>query len=209
VSTFVPSEVDGVPLDDERIILLWFQLLIAGNETTRSSLTGAMEMLGAFPEQRAALMDDLDSNLPGFIEESLRFTNPVLHFRRTATRDVELNGSQISAGDKVTLWYPSANRDEAVFDQPDHFDPTRSPNLHVSFGFGTHFSLGTRVGRLQVAVMLREMLTRLPDIDVVVPARRAHSTFLNSPKSLGVRFTPARAQQAKEGGRGIWATFNA
>ncbi len=108
-----------------------------------------------------------------------------------------------------TLWYPSANRDEAVFDQPDHFDPTRSPNLHVSFGFGTHFSLGTRVGRLQVAVMLREMLTRLPDIDVVVPARRAHSTFLNSPKSLGVRFTPARAQQAKEGGRGIWATFNA
>jgi len=191
VSTFVQSKVDGIPLDDERIILLWFLLLIAGNETTRSSLTGAMEMLAAFPEQRSVLMEDLDAKLPGFIEESLRFTNPVLHFRRTATRDVELNGAPISAGDKVILWYPSANRDEAVFDKPDRFDPSRSPNLHVSFGFGTHFCLGARVGRLQVEVMLREMLTRIPDIDVVVPARRAHSTFLNSPKSLGVRFTPA------------------
>ncbi len=190
VSTFVASEVDGVPLDDEQLILLWFLLLIAGNETTRSSLTGAMEMLSAHPDQRAWLMDDLDARLPGFVEESLRCTNPVLHFRRTATVDVDLNGARIRAGDKVILWYPSANRDQAVFDRPFAFDPTREPNHHVSFGFGPHFCLGARVGRLQIVVMLRELLTRLPDVEVSVPARRAHSTFLNSPKSLGVRFTP-------------------
>jgi cytochrome P450 len=189
VSTFISSKVDGVPLDDEKIILLWFLLLIAGNETTRSSLTGAMEMLSAFPEQRALLVSDLDAHLPGFIEESLRFTNPVLHFRRTATKDVDLNGAQIKAGDKVILWYPSANRDEAVFDRPEEFDLTRSPNLHVAFGFGVHFCLGARVGRLQIETMLRELLTRLPDIEVNVPAQRAHSTFLNSPKSLGVCFS--------------------
>jgi cytochrome P450 len=190
ISTFIHSEVDGVPLDDEKLILLWFLLLIAGNETTRSSLTGAMEMLTAHPAQRRWLVEDLDERLPGFIEESLRLSNPVIHFRRTATTDVELNGAQIREGDKVILWYPSANRDADVFDRPDDFDPTRSPNHHVAFGFGPHFCLGARVGRLQIEVMLRELLTRLPDIDVVVPARRAHSTFLNSPKSLGVRFTP-------------------
>ena len=100
VSTFVQSEVDGVSLDDERLIMLWFLLLIAGNETTRSSLTGAMEVLHAEPGQRALLQSDLDAHLPGFIEEVLRFTNPVLHFRRTAAVDMELNGAQISAGDR-------------------------------------------------------------------------------------------------------------
>ncbi len=198
VSTFIASEVDGVPLDDEKIILLWFLLLIAGNETTRSSLTGAMEMLAAHPDQRAWLVDDLDNRLPGFIEESLRCTNPVLHFRRTATRDVELNGARIREGDKVILWYPSANRDEAVFDDPFTFDPTRSPNHHVAFGFGPHFCLGARIGRLQIEIMLRELLTRLPDIEVVVPAQRAHSTFLNSPKSLGVLFTPEGRSPVRE-----------
>lgn len=187
VSTFVQSEVDGVSLDDERLIMLWFLLLIAGNETTRSSLTGAMEVLHAEPEQRALLQSDLDTHLPGFIEEVLRFTNPVLHFRRTAAVDIELNGAQIAAGDKVILWYPSANRDELVFDDPDRFDLTRSPNLHLAFGVGPHFCLGARIGRLQMEVMLRELLTRLPAIDVTTPARRAHSNFLNSAKSLGVK----------------------
>ncbi len=187
VSTFVNATVDGESLDDERLIMLWFLLLIAGNETTRSSLTGAMEMLHEFPEQRELLLSDLDAHMPGFIEEVLRFTNPVLHFRRTASRDVSLSGAEIKAGDKVILWYPSANRDGDAFDRPDEFDLTRSPNPHLAFGVGPHFCLGARIGRLQMDVMLREMLTRLPAIDVSQPARRAHSIFLNSAKSLGVR----------------------
>ena len=190
VSSFVRAEIDGEPLDDERIILLWFLLLIAGNETTRSSLTGAMEMLSEFPEQRALLVADPDTHMAGFIEESLRYTNPVLHFRRTATRDVELGGAQVREGDKLLLWYPAANRDESVFESPDEFDLTRSPNLHLAFGVGPHFCLGARLGRLQIASMLRELLTRLPDIEVTAPATRAHSNFLNSAKTLPVRFTP-------------------
>ncbi len=187
VSTFVHAEVDGEPLDDQRLVLLWFLLLIAGNETTRSSLTGSMEMLNEFPDQRELLMSDLDAHMAGFIEESLRMTNPVISFRRTAARDIELNGARIEAGDKVILWYPSANRDETIFDEPERFDLTRSPNPHVAFGFGTHFCLGARVGRLQMAVMLRHLLTRFPNITVSAPADRAHSIFLNSPKRLGVR----------------------
>ncbi len=190
VSAFIAAEVEGEPLDDDRIVLLWFLLLVAGNETTRSSLTGAMEVLSAFPDQRALLISDMERHLPGFIEETLRFTNPVLHFRRTATRDVILGGARVGAGDKLLLWYPAANRDGSVFEGPDTFDLTRSPNPHLAFGVGPHFCLGARLGRLQIGVMLTELLRRLPDIDVAGRARRAHSNFLNSAKELPVRFTP-------------------
>ncbi len=186
VSHLIAARFQGEPLTEERLVILWFLLLIAGNETTRSSLTGAMEMLSAFPEQRALLMSDLDTHLPGFIEEMLRFTNPVLHFRRTATRDVELGGATIREGDKVVLWYPSANRDPAVFDRPDEFDITRSPNPHLAFGVGTHFCLGARVGRLSLRVMLKELLTRLPDIETTGPPVRLHSMFLSGAKQLPV-----------------------
>ncbi len=192
VSWFVTTEVDGEPLDDERVIMLWFLLVVAGNETTRSSLTGAMEVLSQFPDQRALLCSDLERHLPGFIEETLRYTNPVLHFRRTATMDTRLGDAEIRAGDKVLLWYPAANRDPEVFDRPDEFDLTRSPNLHVAFGVGAHFCLGARLGRLQLSIMLTELLTRLPDIEVSAPARRTHSNFLNSAKTLPVSFTPTR-----------------
>jgi len=193
VSWFVSTTVDGERLDDERVILLWYLLLVAGNETTRSSLTGAMEVLTAFPDQRELLVGDLDRHLGGFIEETLRFTNPVLHFRRTATVDTEVGGVPIPAGDKLLLWYPSANRDDTVFERPDEFDLTRAPNVHVAFGAGPHFCLGARLGRTQIAVMLRELLTRLPDIEATGEGQRAHSNFLNSAKTLPVRFTPISA----------------
>jgi len=189
VSWFVTTSVDGEQLDDERVILLWYLLLVAGNETTRSSLTGAMEVLTAFPEQRELLVEDLERHLGGFIEATLRFTNPVLHFRRTAAVDTEVGGVPITAGDKLLLWYPSANRDSAVFDRPDEFDLTRAPNVHVAFGAGPHFCLGARLGRLQVAIMLRELLDRLPDITATGVGQRTHSNFLNSAKTLPVRFT--------------------
>lgn len=189
VSHVVKAEIDGKPLTDERIVILWFLLLIAGNETTRSSLTGAMEMLSTHPDQRRLLMSDLDTNLPLFVEEMLRITNPVLHFRRTATQDIEIGDATIRAGDKVVLWYPSANRDETVFDQPEVFDLTRQPNPHLAFGVGTHFCLGARIGRLSIRTMLRELLTRLPDIEMVGEPQRLHSMFLSGAKALSVTAT--------------------
>ena len=190
ISAVVGAEIDGKPVDEQRIVMLWFLLLIAGNETTRSSLTGAMEMLSDHPNQRQSLLLDLDANLPGFIEETLRFTNPVLHFRRTAVRDVDLGGAQIAAGDKIVLWYPSANYDEAVFDEPHRFDPTRQPNQHLAFGIGTHFCLGARLARMQMHVLLRELLQRCGDIEVSGTGRRIHSNFLHGALQLPVRRGP-------------------
>ncbi|MFT7599256.1 MAG: cytochrome P450 [Acidimicrobiales bacterium] len=186
ISAVVGAELDGKPVDEQKIVMLWFLLLIAGNETTRSSLTGAMEMLSTHSDQRELLMSELDLNLPGFVEETLRCTNPVLHFRRTAAVDTELGGVQIKAGDKVVLWYPSANADEKMFDDPMRFDLTRSPNQHLAFGIGTHFCLGARLARLQMRVMLKELLTRCPNIEVSGPARRIHSNFLHGALTLPV-----------------------
>ncbi len=189
ISAVVHAEIDGEPVDEQRIVMLWFLLLIAGNETTRSSLTGAMEMLSAHPDQRELVLSDPDAHLPGFIEETLRYTNPVLHFRRTTTTEVILGDVTIPAGQKVVMWYPSANADEAVFDDPRRFDLRRSPNQHLAFGIGTHFCLGARLARLQMKVMLTELLSRYPAIEVDGPARRIHSNFLHGalqlPVSLG------------------------
>ncbi len=186
VSAVVGAEIDGKPIDEGRIVMLWFLLLIAGNETTRSSLTGAMEMLSEHRQQRDLLLSDLDRHLPGFIEETLRYTNPVLHFRRTTTEDVDLGGTSIPAGEKVVLWYPSANADEAVFDSPRSFDLARSPNQHLAFGIGTHFCLGARLARMQMSILLTELLTRCPEIEVSGPARRIHSNFLHGALQLPV-----------------------
>jgi cytochrome P450 len=191
LSQVVHGEVNGEPIDDERIVMMWYLFLVAANETTRSTLSGALQALTDWPDQRTLLLSDLDAHLPGFIEETLRVNNAVLHFRRTATRDTTLGGAQIRAGDKVLLWYPSANRDEAVFANPDRFDLTRSPNLHLAFGVGAHFCLGARLGRLSVATTLRALLTRLPDITVSGPVVGARSNFLHWVKQMPVRFTPA------------------
>ena len=191
ISRVVHAEVAGEPMDDDHVAMMWYLFLVAANETTRSTLTGAIRALTDWPDQRELLLSDLDGNLPGFVEETLRMNNAVLNFRRTATRDVELDGAQVKAGDKLLMWYPSANRDEDVFDEPERFDLTRSPNLHLAFGVGPHFCLGARLGRLSVATTLKELLTRLPDIAVSGESRGAHSTFLNWVKVLPVSFTPA------------------
>ena len=190
ISRVVHADVGGTPMDDERVAMLWYLFLVAANETTRSTLSGAVENLTLFPDQRELLQSDVDAHLPGFIEETLRMNNAVIHFRRTATVDTELNGVEIKAGEKLLLWYPSGNRDEAVFHRPDTFDLTRSPNLHLAFGVGPHFCLGARLGRLSVAVTLTELLRRLPDIAVDGEVQRARSTFLNWAKRMPVRFTP-------------------
>ena len=184
VSYFVSTEIEGEKLDDERLILLWFLLLVAGNETTRSSLTGAMEVLSKFPDQSAILCSDVPRHLPGFIEETLRYTNPVLHFRRTATKDVVLGEASIKTGDKLLLWYPAANRDTEVFDKPDSFDLSRTPNNHVAFGVGPHFCLGAHLARRQINVLYKELLSQMPDIHAVGEPDRLRSSFINGVKHL-------------------------
>lgn len=191
LSRVVHAELEtGEPVGEMRAAMLWYLFLVAANETTRSSLTGAVQVLSAWPDQRELLLSDLDAHLPGFIEELLRMNDAVLHFRRTAAKDTELGGAQIKTGDKILLWYPSGNRDEQVFEDPTRFDLTRNPNLHVAFGTGPHFCLGARLGRLSLDITLRELLTRLPDIAVSGPERRAHSNFLNWAKEQPVTFTP-------------------
>jgi hypothetical protein len=145
------------------------------------------------PEQRARLMADR-ALLPSAIEEMLRWVSPVNVFRRTATRDVELGGQTIREGDKVALFYASANRDDSVFDEPDRFDITRTPNDHLAFGIGPHFCLGANLARLEIRVMFEEILRRLPDIELDGKPERLRSYFINasvqSTRNAGPEFTP-------------------
>ena len=128
--------------------------------------------------------------LPTAIDEMLRHHPPVLHFRRTAMRDVELRGQRIRAGDKVTVWYVSANRDEDVFPDPDRFDVGRTPNDHLSFGFGPHFCLGASLAHLEARVLFEELFRRLPDIRIAGPVVQLRANHINGIKHLPVRFTP-------------------
>ena len=124
----------------------------------------------------------------------LRYSPPVMYFRRTATRDTEIRGVPIRAGDKVVLYYPSVNRDEDVFDDPDCFDIERSPNEHLAFGIGEHFCLGANLARLEIHIMFQELLSRLPDMEISGPVRRLRSSFIDGIKEIPVRFTPQRGR---------------
>ena len=192
MSVLVDAEVDGERLTDEEILFFSYLLILAGNETTRNATSGGMLALVEHPDQRDRLLAD-PSLLPSAIEEMLRWTSPVMHMARHATRDVEMRGQTIRAGEKVLLWYPSANRDENVFPDPDRFDVARQPNEHVAFGIGEHFCLGAGLARLELRVMFEELLRRLPDIELAGPVERLRSTFIGGIKHMPVRFTPAAA----------------
>jgi cytochrome P450 len=144
------------------------------------------------PAQRERLTRDR-SLLPTAVEEILRYTSPITHIMRTATRDVEMHGQQIKAADRVVIWNASANRDEAQFPDPDRFDITRTPNEHVALGHGEHFCLGANLARLELRVMLDEVLNRLPDLDQAGPVQRLYSNFVAGIKHMPVRFAPSRA----------------
>ncbi|HEY5853595.1 MAG TPA: cytochrome P450, partial [Aldersonia sp.] len=189
-STVVNAEVDGERLSDGDLDRFFQLLVIAGNDTTRNLLANTMLTLSQHPDQFARLRADL-SLLPSAIEEVLRFSPSVIQFRRTATRDLEFGGQRIAENDRVIINYASANRDETVFADPDRFDIARDPNPHISFGDGTHFCLGANLARLQVRVLLTELFTRLPDIEVSGEASHLRSGFMNGIKHLPVRFTPA------------------
>jgi cholest-4-en-3-one 26-monooxygenase len=187
LSLILSADVDGEalsPLDTDFFFML---LMNAGSETTRNLITGGMLALFEHPAQRARLQGDLDL-LPTAIEEMLRWVTPVMHFRRTARTDVELGAETIREGDKVVLWYTSADRDDRAFDQASEFDIGRTPNEHVAFGAGgPHFCLGASLARLEARVMFEELLTRLPDLAPDGPVRRLQSNFINGIKELPVR----------------------
>jgi cholest-4-en-3-one 26-monooxygenase len=188
-TALVNAEIDGHRLSDSDFNFFFLLLIIAGNETTRTVTTNGMLDLIRHPDQLHDLRRDL-SLLPSAIEEILRYNPPVHSFRRTATADTELRGQRIRENDKVILWYPSANRDEEVFEKSQDFDMRRSPNEHLAFGIGEHFCLGANLARLELNEVFRGVLTRVHDIELSASPRRLRSTFINGVKEMRIRFSP-------------------
>jgi cholest-4-en-3-one 26-monooxygenase len=194
VGVLCQAEIDGDTLDEASLIHETLLILIGGDETTRHVISGGMDELLARPEQMTLLAGDPDGLLPTAVEEMLRWVSPIKNMTRTATRDVELGGATIREGQELLLLYPSANRDEAVFDQPDAFDITRSPNPHMAFGFGAHFCLGNQLARLELKVMFERLLARLPDIRLAVERKalpRRPANFISGLEAMPVEFTPS------------------
>jgi len=188
VSALVTANIDGELMSTAELASFFILLVVAGNETTRNALSHGLMLLTEYPEQRALLLGDLEGRLEGAVEEIVRYSSPVMFMRRTLTRDYTMNGHEYREGDKTVLFYYSANRDEAVFADPDRFDITRSPNPHVGFGApGPHYCLGAHLARRELTVMLRELLTRVPDISAGEPDRLL-SSFINGIKRLPCQF---------------------
>lgn len=194
MSVLVHAEIDGERLDDEALLQESLLILIGGDETTRHVLTGGMDQLLRHPEQRRALLED-PSRIPQAVEEMLRWVTPIQNMARTATQDVEFHGQKIRGGDKLLLLYPSANRDEAVFEEPFRFDIARRPNEHLAFGgYGPHFCLGSSLARLELRVMFQELLMRLPDLELVsdAPPPMRPSNFIVGIERMPVVYAPRR-----------------
>lgn len=190
-SALVNAEIDGERLTDAELGSFFVLLVVAGNETTRNAISHGLLALCEHPDQRAIWQADFDAVAPTAVDEIVRWATPVIHFRRTATQDTEIRGQRIRAGEKVVLWYASANRDEDVFADPHRFDVRRSPNPHVGFGGpGPHFCLGAHLARREITVMFRELLQRLPDIRVAGEPDRLASHFIHGIKHLPCEFTP-------------------
>ena len=185
----VNAEVDGDRLTDEEF--QWFFLLLvnAGGDTTRNLLAAGLQLLFDHPDQRAKLMSNVDGHLATAIEEMLRFSSPVSHFKRTVMEDTTIRGQHIKAGERVVMFYGSANRDEDVFVNPNTFDITRDPNPHVAFGAGgPHLCLGMHVARVELAVMFKELLSRMPLVQSDGAIERMHSSFIAGIHSMPVKY---------------------
>lgn len=185
------AEVDGESMSDQDIAIFFALLLTAGIETTASTLATGFYGLSLHPDRRVELQNNFDQLAPAAVEELIRWVSPVKHFRRTATRDVEVGGQLIREGDKVVMWYNSANRDETVFSNPNSLVFNREQNPHVGFGGGgPHFCLGAVLARKEATLFLRRLFQIVPDIQVSGDAVFAQSNFVNAVTSLPVTFTP-------------------
>lgn len=189
VSRLVTTEIDGHRLGEREFAFLWLLLVVAGNETGRHMMSGALDLLADRPDLARELVDDPGLVAPT-VDELLRWLTPIMQFRRTATRDTVLAGQEIAVGDSVVLYYLSANRDESVFEAPDEFRPRRSPNPHLAFGSGPHFCLGSHLARLEAVVLLEELRPYLTRLRRTGPAERLRSNFMNGIKRLPISFAP-------------------
>jgi cytochrome P450 len=190
MTALVQAEVDGERLTHAEIGAFFVLLSVAGNDTTRHTTSHAMRALSVNPDQRALLMEDLDQSLPAAVEEFVRWASPVMTFRRTTTREVDLHGERLPAGEKVVLFYNSANRDEQAFEDPWRFDVTREPNRHVGFGGGgPHYCLGASLARTQLRSIFGELLRVIPDIEAQEP-ELLRSAFIHGVKRMDCAFSP-------------------
>ena len=190
-TALISTNIDGEALTPAEVASFFILLLTAGNETTRNSISHALVAFAEYPDQRALWQADPVAVAATGVDEIVRWASPVNWMRRTVTEDTVLSGEQLHTGDKVLLFYGSANRDEAVFEDPYTFDVLRSPNPHVGFGAaGPHYCLGAHLARREIDVMLRELLTRLPDIVASGEPEQAVSRFVNGIKHLPCTFTP-------------------
>ncbi len=199
MSVMANATIDGRPVDQQLLDGFFILMVIAGNETTRNTISGGVLALAEHPEQRQMLIDD-PALIPTAVEEILRWASPVLHFRRTAAADTEIRGQRIKRGDKVVMWYPSANRDEDAFPRADQFDVRRTPNDHLAFGEGEHFCLGAHLARLELRITFEELLRRIPDVRPVGELRWMQSYFLSGPTHMPVEFTPERLAASRAAG---------
>ena len=186
-SVLARAEVDDEPLEELDMLSYFILLVVAGNETTRNAASGGLLALIENPGELQKLRDD-----PGLInsavEEIVRWTSPVIQFCRTPVEDVEIRGQKIKAGESLCLFYPSANRDAEIFDEPDRFRIDRDPNPHVGFGIGEHFCLGANLARLELRIMLRTLIPRLAEIELAGPFERVRSSFLGGVKRMPIRY---------------------
>jgi cytochrome P450 len=188
-SVLVNAEIDGQKLEEHEIVMGFFLLVAAGNDSTKATYSSGMLALMKHPEERQVLLDD-PSLIPSAVEESLRMFPAFAHFRRTATRDTELNGQKIREGEKVVMWYVSSNRDATRYEDPDRFDVRRNPE-HQAFGAGgRHFCLGTALARLELQILFEETLKRFPAMELAGTPTVVESPFLNQLKTLPVRLSP-------------------
>ena len=194
-TALVTAEVDGESLTSAELASFFLLLVAAGNETTRNAIAHGLLALSEHPDQMARWQGDVDGLAVTAVEEIVRWATPVIHFRRTCTEDgVRIGDQELNAGDKVVLWYCSANRDAAVFDDPFAFDVGRTPNDHLGFGGpGPHFCLGAHLARREITVMFKELFQRVPDIRAVGEPDRLQSNFIHGIKHLQAEWTPAAA----------------
>nr|WP_062334951.1 cytochrome P450 [Herbidospora sakaeratensis] len=188
ISSLVNANIDGERLTLQELGSFFILLVVAGNETTRNAISYGLRLLTTNPDQKARWLTDVDGLAPGAVEEIVRLASPVNYMRRKVTRDHVMNGNEYKKGEKVVLYYWSANRDAAVFDDPLRFDIGRNPNPHVGFGGpGPHFCLGAHLARREITVMFRELLTRVPAIEGGSP-ERLFSSFINGTKHMTCEF---------------------
>jgi methyl-branched lipid omega-hydroxylase len=187
----VDAEVDGERLTSAEVASFFILLVVAGNETTRNAISHGVLALTRYPEQRETWWNDFDGHSKAAVEEIIRWASPVTYMRRTLTRDVELGGTAMTAGDKVTLWYGSANRDATKFSDPWRFDVQRGVNPHLGFGGGgVHFCLGANLARREISVAFQELHRQIPDIAATAEPARLQSSFIHGIKRLPVGWTP-------------------